>query len=228
MTTFRSRSRSRFLAFTLIELLVVIAIIGILAGLLLPVLAKVKTNAKIKIAKMEMKNFEAAISQYESSYSRPPGTNSGWDLSYGTTFGTNSVSTNSDIVTIIMDLNVGVNLNHVRNPQHLSIFTAKSTSDTKSPGLSIIDNQLRDPWGNPYVITLDYDGDGYCNDSLYGQSMVSKQSGFQGFNGLQDYTKTDVFLLHSPVMMYSYGPDGKATNGLANTGVNKDNVLSWQ
>src|SRR5436305_9035271 len=53
-------------AFTLIELLVVIAIIAILAGLLLPVLATVKTKAKIKTAKMDMANLAGAIHQYET------------------------------------------------------------------------------------------------------------------------------------------------------------------
>ena len=68
----------------MIELLVVIAIIGILAALLLPVLANVQRKAKIKRARMDIENLSAAVAQYDTEYSRPPGvTPNGLDITYG-------------------------------------------------------------------------------------------------------------------------------------------------
>ncbi len=59
-------------AFTLVELLVVIAIVAILAGILLPVIAKSKTKAKVATARISIKDLDAAIKAYRTDYQRFP------------------------------------------------------------------------------------------------------------------------------------------------------------
>ena len=228
--------------FTLIELLVVIAIIAILAGLLLPVLALAKQKVRIKQAKNDMVNLTAAVGQYDTEYTRPPGvTLNGLDITYGySTAASNGVSssssnlgiyTNSDVMCILMDINAGINLNHAKNSRNIVCYTAKQFSDTTSYGFSTVDNQLRDPWGHSYVITLDMNGDGYCQDALYSLPAVANPTGAgtQGLVGLQDYFNNGNYELRGSVMIWSEGPDGlAATTDPANAGSNKDNILSWQ
>lgn len=224
-------------------MLVVIAIIGILAALLLPALAIAKTKAKIKQAKNDMVNLLAAIGQYDTEYSRQPGiTLNGLDITYGySTAASNNtptssssnlgVYTNSDPMCILMDISAGANRNHAKNPRNIVCYSAKQTSDTISPGFSIIDNQFRDPWGHSYVITLDMNGDNYCQDALYSLPAVANPShtGTQGLVGLCDYFNNGNYELIGPAMIWSEGPDGlAATTDPANAGSNKDNILSWQ
>jgi prepilin-type N-terminal cleavage/methylation domain-containing protein len=68
----RSRHVSRFTfhasAFTLIELLVVIAIMGVLAALLLPVVAAVKKHQYIYNTQTQMAQLETAIDRYKAAY----------------------------------------------------------------------------------------------------------------------------------------------------------------
>ena len=58
--------------FTLVEMLVVIAIVAILAGILLPVISRSKTKAKVASARIEMKGLEASIKSYKTDYQRFP------------------------------------------------------------------------------------------------------------------------------------------------------------
>jgi prepilin-type N-terminal cleavage/methylation domain-containing protein len=223
--------------FTLIELLVVISIIAILAGLLLPAISRAKLAALKTTAKTDMKNLGTAISQYEADNSRfpvGPQATGATDLTWGLTnspLPATAIPSNTDIMVILMDLPILVNTNHIKNPRRQAFFNPKQVNDTISPGLSTIDYQFRDPWGVPYVITLDTDGDGKCTDACYCNAPVSQQTGVTGYNGLVGSTASGPlqFQLNGPIMMWSAGPDKKSSlTTPANTGVNKDNVLGWQ
>jgi prepilin-type N-terminal cleavage/methylation domain-containing protein len=56
----------RVTAFTLIELLVVIAIIGILAGLVFPVVGVVNRNKQLSLAKAQLQSIQQAIESYHT------------------------------------------------------------------------------------------------------------------------------------------------------------------
>lgn len=224
--------------FTLIELLVVIAIIGILAAILLPVFASIKRKAKEKQAQMEIGEIAQAVQGYYSHYSRYPTAQASGaiDFTYGgaslQSLGTGSwLTNNSEVIAILMDMpnapdgSLTINTNHVKNPDQVKFLNAKLVSDKTSPGVGP-DLIYRDPWGDPYVISLDLNYDDKCQDAFYQRSIVS---GPNGFNGLSDPSGAPNSFAHNGgVMVWSLGPDKSLEIGPANQGKNKDNILSWQ
>jgi prepilin-type N-terminal cleavage/methylation domain-containing protein len=182
--------------------------------------------------------------------------NNDGDFTYGgSTFATNialgglpagdSVFTtsNAEVVAILMNNTnwaSGVNAGYVKNPNQTIFLNAKQSGYNPSvPGAALggvdINGVYRDPWGNPYVITMDLNYDGFCFDAFYCMQKVSQQpsGGQSGYNGLVNQTDPNGngnhFQLHAKAMVWSAGFDGRLdANNPVTTSYNKDNVLSWQ
>jgi prepilin-type N-terminal cleavage/methylation domain-containing protein len=212
-------------AFTLTELLIVIAIIAIiavLAGVEIPPYDPAKTTAKKNIAQSEENNLVAAISQYYAVYSHLPassnavaaaGTN---DFTFGTVCrtpaGSGRLSSimvdtpgeyvyqnyNSEVVAILRDDNFWPEINkgarHIYNPQQTPFFIAEPALNTNSPGIGP-DDVFRDPWGNPYIITLDLNQDHKCYDATLDRMYQ-----------LETQKPTGPLMVPGAAIVWSFGP----------------------
>jgi prepilin-type N-terminal cleavage/methylation domain-containing protein len=157
---------------------------------------------------------------------------------------------NSYVMSILLDLptfpnvpGVGanvqtVNKDHQKNPQKVHYLSANQVSDTNSPGVGP-DGVYRDPWGNPYIITIDLNNDEKARDAFYRDPNVSADNSTppRGINGLIPVTLANgvAYEVNAPVMVWSAGPDKMvdlnkvgSPNGKADKGANKDNVVSWK
>ncbi|MGC3957913.1 MAG: type II secretion system protein [Verrucomicrobiota bacterium] len=232
-------------AFTLIELLVVIAIIGILAAMLFPALGKVKEKTMIKQALIDMNKLGMAIKSYESDYNGrfpAPGIPTGeQDVTYGfiAPLPANhlAVSNNANVVAVLLNLETfanGVattNKGKVFNPRGLVSLNAENAKDANARGVGP-DGEYRDPWGNPYVISMDTSLNDHVRDVIYSRVAVSwDTTSSKILNGLSTNSAaaTDPYGLRGQYLIWSRGPDGQASHTVrANQGVNKDNILGWQ
>ena len=227
--------QNRAAGFTLVEMLVVIAIIAILASILIPVIARSKTKAKVATARVQMAEIDLAIKSYKSDYERYPMPMGQAVNSFGdVTFGDGFKAHNNVLMAILFSedtsshpLLKGVNDGNRRNPKKNKYLDAKESGESSSvnPALPGVSREMRyhDPFGNDYIVSMDKNGDGYCVDAFYGGlpngalvglKSVPKPGVGQGYKG--------------GVIIWTNGPDLERKNKQGvNDGVNADNIVNW-
>jgi|ERR1051326_8605766 prepilin-type N-terminal cleavage/methylation domain-containing protein len=155
----------------------------------------------------------------------------------------NYQTNNSEIMAVLLDMETypgssapTINKGHVKNPQRTPLLNSPTrVSDNTSPGIGN-DLVFRDPWGTPYIISVDLNYDEKTRDSFYRNAKVSQHpppaQQANGYNGLVNSSNPflpNYYEANGKVMVWSAGPDKMIDpNGKATEGVNKDNILSWK
>ncbi|MGH7978122.1 MAG: prepilin-type N-terminal cleavage/methylation domain-containing protein [Limisphaerales bacterium] len=197
---------------------------------------------------------------YNSSSAVWPSLGTGWGSGLGgfTTPVGLYITNNSDVMAILLNLTnypnsstFTVNTNYQKNPMQTVFLSASFSSDTRSPGIGT-DLNYRDPWGNPYIITMDLNEDNKAEDPFYSPITMSSSTGAPGgagFNGLSAYDPDGIgpdtkYIFHGNVMVWSMGPNGLLNqspssftynlgtadpdgHGWVQDGSNKNHILSW-
>ena len=208
-----SHSPAAKTAFTLIELLVVISIIAVLAGLLLPVVNSVTTNARKVQAKSTETQIVSAIKSFQTDYGvyplpadAPP--------SQDVCFGSNA-PTVAELFDILRADNQGQEATiNTRAVVYIELPNAKNQTPGQSKNGIGSNGMLYDPWGTIYLVGVDGNYDGTLPNPY--QSSANPN------------------VLRTDVIVYSWGPDMLTTSnffgggGDRNAGTSKDDVISWQ
>jgi hypothetical protein len=203
-----------------------------------------------------MAQIVSALTAYESLYGRFPtstqaaaaAATSEEDMTYGGVLeethtwlaGPCYLTNNSELMPALLDLEYfgdgapTLNCGHAQNPQKSKFLEARQPGGTNSaPGVGM-DGIYRDPWGSPYLITLDLNHDGRTRDVMYRNPEVSRDPanparGFYGLIGTTNMQGKLVFEAPCRVLVWSAGPDRHVnTYQAANEGVNRDNILSCE
>jgi hypothetical protein len=153
---------------------------------------------------------------------------------------------NSELMAILMDIDnfsgaLTRNTNHVMNTQKTKYLNARMSDSIKAAGVGP-DGVYRDPWKNPYIITIDANSDDKARDAFYRLQVVAGDPSDstippRGLNGLLpakpngnllQQNGNAVYEVNQQAAAWSAGPDGFVDPAIpGNRGVNKDNVLSW-
>lgn len=185
-----------------------------------------------------MQDIQQAVSSFRQNYGRGPVSEAvtraaNPDFTFGTyetagEQGTDVLSdskrrcqaNNTALMFILMSEEHPVYNPHFANNPEKKVFLRPTRLNDRDGQPGVGPNRVyRDPWGNAYIISLDVDGDGWVQGAFYSLAKVSqvRGAGANGLNGLASKSGrgSNDFAFHGQVMIWSFGPDGKADPNIA-------------
>jgi prepilin-type N-terminal cleavage/methylation domain-containing protein len=200
-------------AFTLVELLVVIAIIAALLGLAFPVFQGVLDRAKKVQAKNDVTQIVTAVNAFYTEYGK-----------YPLVTDDTPIANNSDLFYTLRAAASGANVGNAVNTRQIVFISPPDVKDTTNPRSGIgTDGKYYDPWGTPYVVTI---------DGNYDNQIANPYSDSDGSAGAAQ--------LRSGVIACSFGKNGALGGGAAASSKyapesgtagkykHSSDVISWQ
>ena len=128
---------------------------------------------------------------------------------------------NSEVIAILTDnTNIWPEQNHQYNPSKHVYFNARTSQATNMPGICT-NGVLLDPWGMPYIVTVDLNSDHQCFDLFWVEAYRNDPK----MNG------RPTFLIPGDAAVWSCGPKKVYPNNNVPSSVlqlNSQTVRSWQ
>ena len=183
---------------------VVIAIIAVLIGLLFPAIDGAQRQARNVQAKNDLRQIVIAVNGFYTDYGAYPS-----NYTPEITFDGFNGNTNDHLFNALRGKDSTV------NPKNIVFVSPAMAKSPNSPTSGIgVDGQWYDPWGKPYIIRLDTNYDGLVVNPYSNNAGVAPS-------------------LNAGVIAWSFGSDKQSDSvpGPApdkNTGIDADDVISWQ
>ena len=150
------KNNKKISGFTLIELLMVIAIIGILAGILIPTVGAVRTQANLAASKAQLSNYVNAITMFKGEYGYYPFSDAQTDN------GANINLLSSDFIETLSGRNdSGKTISTGGNRRRISFHSFSESEFLLKDDDTIDYSTIADRFNNSQIfIAIDGDGDG--------------------------------------------------------------------
>ncbi len=165
--------------FTLVELLVVISIIGVLAGILLPVVSGSRQRTMVLKAKTDITNLTSAINKYESAYGKLPivmYNGAVWSEFFDDSEAGERGRLSNDGYDVLVQILSGIDIMEEtivgNDTDEIGYYEVNDSTDTNNRIFLAVNPRKTqfldvpndfpetgfvDPWGNRYIIYFDYE-----------------------------------------------------------------------